>query len=177
MPKIKGKESIIANLRGSCTSYQQAYPLFLSANNFDLIDAMPLFLPLTHPLYKHVREETVEWCTKSRLTAKRSTRQLTADLNTRMIDDLYKYSNLHTIHIECMFWYPVDDLDYRYLERHFKEDQAICIYLKRTGLDAFLSIPRINKVTLHHYRGSKETEDLKFVGEYITKHLVDYRIG
>ena len=124
---------------------KEAYPLFLSSNNFKIDVTTRSLYPPTHAFFKHVREVTFEWMPKWLGNNNTSTR-LCGRVNAGIIRDLYKYPKLQILHIRG-YWSPLDD-DYMHLRRHYREEGVIYIYLERTGLEAFLGIPGVNKITV-----------------------------
>lgn len=153
---------------------QEAYPLFLSLNNFDIDFALPLYYPPPHDFYKHVREVTFEWYPKG--AHDNDGRAPTAcSLNVAMIKQLYKFPKLQILHI-AGYWDGLDP-EYPYLQYHYKEEGVMQTYLERTGFKAFLGFPGINKIELYQVTEHERVEELVALGKYMTKHLGDFKSG
>jgi len=90
-------------------------------------------------------------------------------LNVDIVRDLFKYSKLKTIHVLC-HWNRGDE-DYKPLKSNYGDDRFLDNYLKRTGLEALISIPGVQEVTFHHLLTGEATPELLALKHHVSKHL------
>ena len=90
-------------------------------------------------------------------------------LNVDIVRDLFNYPKLKTIRVLC-HWNRGDE-DYKPLESNYGVDGFLDDYLKRTGLEALISIPGIQEVTFHHSLTGEATPELLALKYHISKHL------
>ena len=159
---------------------EEAYPLFLSSNNFRIdfrFCTLPRwFYPPTHAFYAHVREVTFWWFPKH--PEPEDVDPIFRDSsspNLGMIRDLYKYPKLQVLHI-IGHWTSRDD-DYMHLRRYYRDEGVVPDYLELTGLEAFLGIPGITEITFRNKEDGRRRKDLISLGEYMTKYLAELKKG
>jgi hypothetical protein len=157
---------------------REAYPVFLSRNNFDVVISA-CYYHTTHDFFKHVRQVSLEWSPKIRF--RQETPALKAALgvgkeNFEMLKYLYKFPKLQIIHI-ASFWSR--DQGYLDLEDHCKEDGAAQTYLEHSGLIAFLEIPGLTKITFSYNALARigKSEGMIVLDKYMAKHLGCYQPG
>ena len=90
-------------------------------------------------------------------------------LNVKIVRGLFKYPKLKTIHV--MGYWDREDQDYKLLKSNYSVEGVIQNYLKRTGLEALMSIPGVQEITFHHLLTGQATPDLLALTSHVSKHL------
>ena len=154
---------------------REAYPLFVSRNNFDIDYSLPFYYHAAHDFYKHARQVSLGWSSKSSLDDATTALEVGKN-NFKMIRNLYRFPKLQILHI-AGFW----DVDQEYLnlEDYWREDGAVQTYLERSGVRAFSEIPGLTKITFSHnpLSGLGKSESMIALEEYMAEHLGDSQSG
>jgi hypothetical protein len=154
---------------------REAYPLFISRNNFDIDYSLPFYYHAAHDFYKYVRQVSLEWSPKGLLDDETTALEVGKN-NFKMIRYLYRFSKLQVLHI-ASFWEV--DQEYLNLEDHCREDGAPQNYLERSGIKAFSEIPGLIKITFSHNPLSArgKSESMIALEKYMAEHLRDSQSG
>lgn len=154
---------------------REAYPLFVSQNNFDIDFTLPCDYHAAHDFYKHVRQVSLEWSSKNP-SDEGTTALEVGKRNFEMIRYLYRFPKLQILHITG-FWEV--DREYQNLEKHYKEEGAARRYLERSGIEAFSEIPGLTKITFSYGAFSEldKSESMIALEKYMAEHLSDSQPG
>ena len=154
---------------------REAYPLFVSRNNFDIDYSLSFYYHSAHDFYKHVRQVSFEWWLKNSLDDETPALEL-GKSNFVIIRHLYRFPKLQILHITS-FW----DMDQEYLnlEDHYREDGAAQAYVERSGIKAILEIPGLTRVTFSHnpLSGMGKSESMIALEKCMAEHLADSQSG
>jgi len=150
---------------------REAYPIFVSRNNFDIDFSLPFYYHAAHDFYKYVRQVSLEWSYKIPLNDEPTALEV-GQRNFKMIRYLYRFSKLQILHI-ASFWEV--DQEYLNLEKHCREDGAAQTYLERSGIKAFAEIPGLIKITFSHnpLMGRSKSESMIALEKYMAEHFGD----
>jgi len=154
---------------------REAYPIFVSRNNFDIDFSLPFYYHAAHDFYKYVRQVSLEWSYKIPLNDEPTALEV-GQRNFKMIRYLYRFSKLQILHI-ASFWEV--DQEYLNLEKHCREDGAAQTYLERSGIKAFAEIPGLIKITFSHnpLMGRSKSESMIALEKYMAEHFGDSQSG
>lgn len=154
---------------------REAYPLFLSRNNFDIDYSLSIYYHAAHDFYKHVRQISLTWSCDIPSDDGLAALEV-GKSNFEMIKYLYKFPRLRVLHISG-FW--AADQEYLNLEDHWEEDGAVQTYLERSGIKAFSEIPGVTKITFSDIPliAQDKSEIMIALDEYMAKHLEDSQLG
>ena len=140
--------------------FKEAYPVFLSTNNFQIDQHPKGWGPEPRSWDNNIHEVTFDWYPERYI--------MCGTLNAWNLQDAFEFSQLHTVHVKIVA--ATMDETYTRFKARYREEGAKKTYLELSYIKVVLSIPGIRKVTMGH-SVTDNTPDLVALGEYMTEQL------